>query len=326
MSRPLRLDHAGAVWHVTSRGNERREIFRDDNDRNRFLAILLRVIDVFRWQLHAYVLMGNHYHLLLETPEPTLCRGMQHLNGLYTRSFNRRHDRCGHLLQGRFKAILVERNAHLLELARYVVLNPVRAGIVESPEKWTWSNYRATAGLIPRPAWLEVRWTLAQFGSSAHSRRLYQAFVEQGKTSSYAPWPQVVGQIYLGAPPTRGKVRDSVKRSFSREFPRPQRLPFRSSLERLISETVAEFGISKRDLLLKRRTSARLAFACLARTEAVFKLREYADCLGVRERAASGLAAAGESLLARDPRFRRHLEAIRVRLGRNALGDPASTS
>src|SRR6266496_6859983 len=106
MARPLRLDHAGAVWHVTSRGNERREIFRDDEDRERFLRILARVVEEFRWRVHAYVLMGNHFHLLIETPEPTLSRGMQHLNGAYTQSFNRRHRRVGHLLQGRFKAIL----------------------------------------------------------------------------------------------------------------------------------------------------------------------------------------------------------------------------
>jgi REP element-mobilizing transposase RayT len=111
---------------VTSRGNERREIFRDDEDRERFLTIVGRVVRTFRWRVHAYVLMGNHYHLLVETPEPTLSRGMRHLNGVYTQGFNRRHGRVGHLLQGRFKAILVEKESHLLELARYVVLNPVR--------------------------------------------------------------------------------------------------------------------------------------------------------------------------------------------------------
>jgi REP element-mobilizing transposase RayT len=105
MARPLRLDHAGAVWHVTSRGNERREIFRDDEDRERFLTTLGRVIRIFRWRVHAYVLMGNHYHLLVETPEANLSRGMRHLNGVYTQEFNRRHGRVGHLLQGRFKAI-----------------------------------------------------------------------------------------------------------------------------------------------------------------------------------------------------------------------------
>jgi putative transposase len=110
VSRPLRLEYPGAVWHVTSRGNERRDVFRDDEDRGRFLAVLAWTVGLFRWRLHAYVLMGNHYHLLLETPEPTLSRGMRQLNGVYTRAFNRRHRRSGHLFQGRFKAIVVEKS------------------------------------------------------------------------------------------------------------------------------------------------------------------------------------------------------------------------
>ena len=177
MARPLRLDHAGAVWHLTSRGNERREIFREDEDRERFLRILAGVVKRFRWRVHAYVLMGNHYHLLVDTPEPTLSRGMKHLNGVYTQSFNRRHRRVGHLLQGRFKAILVERESHLLELTRYVVLNPVRAGMTETAGQWKWSNYRATAGLRPAPAWLETEWTLEQFPPRREAERRYRAFV-----------------------------------------------------------------------------------------------------------------------------------------------------
>ena len=110
MSRPLRLDHAGAIWHVTSRGNEKQAIFLDDRDRRQFLEGLARVVEACRWQVHAYVLMGNHYHLLFETPEP-LSRGMQRLNGSYTQKFNWRHQRVGHLFQGRFRSILVERES-----------------------------------------------------------------------------------------------------------------------------------------------------------------------------------------------------------------------
>src|SRR6185369_14352378 len=129
MARPLRLEFEGALYHVTSRGNERSPIFRDDRDRTKFLEILGSIASVSRWAVHAYCLMGNHYHLLLETPRPNLSAGMQRINGRYTQWFNRRHRRAGHLLQGRFKAILVERDPHLLELCRYVVLNPVRAGM-----------------------------------------------------------------------------------------------------------------------------------------------------------------------------------------------------
>jgi|SRR5450759_356080 len=162
MARPLRLEYEDAVYHVTSRGNERSPIFRDDRDRERFLEILGSVVLVARWVIHAYCLMGNHYHLLVETPLGNLSRGMQRLNGRYTQWFNFRHARAGHLLQGRFRAILVEKEAHLLELCRYVVLNPVRARMVESAGQWPWSNYRMTSGQSRPPEWLEADWALSR--------------------------------------------------------------------------------------------------------------------------------------------------------------------
>src|SRR5215831_18440496 len=110
--------------------------------------------------------MPNHYHLLIETPQPNLARGMRHLNGVYTQRFNRRHGRAGHVFQGRYKAIVVQKDVHLLELCRYVVLNPVRAGLVEKVGEWLWSSYRATAGHRSPPAWLRVEWLLAQFDHS----------------------------------------------------------------------------------------------------------------------------------------------------------------
>jgi REP element-mobilizing transposase RayT len=156
MARPLRLEYEGAVYHVTSRGNAREAIFRVDPDRELFLEVLGATVERFGWVCYAYCLMTNHYHLLLETPEPNLSRGMRHLNGVYTQGFNRRHMRVGHVLQGRFKSIVVEKESHLLELARYVVLNPVRAKMVRSARDWPWSSYRATAGLGVAPPFLDV--------------------------------------------------------------------------------------------------------------------------------------------------------------------------
>src|SRR5712692_7480885 len=212
MARPLRLEFPGALYHVTARGNERRAIVRDDEDRKTFLAILARTVRLFRWTLHAYVLLGNHYHLLVETPEPNLARGMRQLNGFYGQTFNRRHGRSGHLFQGRFKAILVEKEAYLLALCRYVVLNPVRARLVAHPQEWKWSNYRLTAGLAPAPEWLEVHWTLGQFSAEiSQARRVYREFVgEEGVTS---PWDEVVGQIYLGDDEFRRGVEQGGERS-----------------------------------------------------------------------------------------------------------------
>ena len=135
MARPLRLEYEGAVYHVTSRGNARQDIYLVDPDRELFLSVLGNTVERFSWLCHAYCQMSNHYHLLIETPEANLSRGMRHLNGVYTQAFNRRHMRSGHILQGRFKAIVVEKESHLLELARYVVLNPVRARMVRSAKQ-----------------------------------------------------------------------------------------------------------------------------------------------------------------------------------------------
>lgn len=156
MARPLRLAVAGGIYHVTARGNERKALVRDDRDRARWVDTLAQMVEQYRVRCHAWVLMTNHYHLLLETPDPNLSLAIRHLNGVYTQAFNRRHRRVGHLFQGRFKAIVVEKEAHLLELCRYVVLNPVRAGTVTHPRAYAWSSYRATAGQAPVPVWLTV--------------------------------------------------------------------------------------------------------------------------------------------------------------------------
>jgi len=182
MARPLRIEFEGAVYHVTSRGNAGIDIFLDDVDRIRFLEILGRTVDRFGWICHAYCLMTSHFHLLIETPDPNLSRGMQHLNGVYTQWFNRRHSRAGHLVQGRFKSILVEKESYLLELARYIVLNPVRARMTRSARNWRWSSYRATAGQAKPPEFLTIDWLLSQFGKDrASAAHAYREFVKEGR-------------------------------------------------------------------------------------------------------------------------------------------------
>jgi putative transposase len=230
MSRPLRIEFPGAVYHVTSRGNARQRIYRDDADRKQFLSILAHVIGRYGWLCHAYCLMDNHYHLLIETPKPNLSLGMRQLNGLYTQAHNRRHRRVGHLFQGRFKAILVEKDAHLLELCRYVVLNPVRAKMVKQPGKWKWSSYRATAGEVTVPDHLTVEWLLGQFGSRWHeAQEKYRAYVAEG-IGTPGPWEKLHGQIYLGG-------KDFVKKHqpdrVIREVPRRQTQAHRPGLKEL---------------------------------------------------------------------------------------------
>ena len=213
---------------MTSRGIERQDVFQDDEERERFLALLGKVDGDLDWRVDAYVLMGNHYHLMLETPEPTLSRGMRQLNGVYTQAFNRRHERVGHLYQGRFTAILVEREAHLLELIRYVVLNPVRAGFVRSPREWKWSSFRAIAGLAPAPPWLESEWTLEQFGAPrSKAVERYREFVGVEAGGACRPWDSLNGQIYLGGTQFRLGVEESIPPKIRRGVPRSQQRPAR---------------------------------------------------------------------------------------------------
>lgn len=199
MARPLRIEFAGALYHVTARGNARAPIFIQDSDRVYFLSQLARATERYHWCIHGYCLMDNHYHLLIETLENTLAKGMKYINGTYSQRFNYSHGRVGHVFQGRYKAILVEKEAHLLELSRYVVLNPVRADMVRSAKDWPWSNYRATAGLTNKPDWLDTTWTLACFGYKREAAtRAYRAFVSEGRHQP-APWEQLKNQIYLGS-------------------------------------------------------------------------------------------------------------------------------
>ena len=198
MARPLRIEYPGALYHVTSRGDRQEAIFDDDRDRRAFLSVLGEVVSRFHWRCHAYCLMGNHYHLMIETPEANLTKGMRHLNGVFTQWSNRRHKRSGHLFQGRYKAILVDRDSYFLELARYIVLNPVRAAMVKHPRLWAWSSYGTMIGTSPAPVWLTTDGLLAEFGKRRTSaRRKYQQFIEEGM-SAESIWKDLKGQIYLG--------------------------------------------------------------------------------------------------------------------------------
>jgi REP-associated tyrosine transposase len=231
MARPLRLEFAGAIYHVTARGNAQEPIYLDDGDRDRFLTTLARVVKRYEWICHAYCLMGNHYHLVVETPRPSLAAGMQHLNGVYAQGFNQRHGRVGHVFGGRFKAVLVERQGHLAKLAAYVVCNPVKAGVCAEPSEWAYSSYRATAGLTDAPAYLTIDWLLSQF---APDRRLAQARFRAFVTEhSHRPWDELRGGIYLG---TDDFVDELAPNEPLREIVRPQWQPLLPSLPELFDE------------------------------------------------------------------------------------------
>jgi len=231
MARPLRIEYEGAVYHVTSRGNARQRIFLDDEDYQAFLEIVTKIVERFRWICHAYCLMDNHYHLLLETPQPNLSKGMHLLNSIFSQTFNRKHRRVGHVLQGRFKSILVEKESHLLEVARYVVLNPVRAKVVEHPGQHPWSSYRASAGMVQPDAFLSVDWILAQFAptrSRAHSA--YRDFVDGG--IGIPLWEGLHAGMLLGSDAFAEHARSlAVQLPNDPDITRAQRYPNQRPLE-----------------------------------------------------------------------------------------------
>jgi REP element-mobilizing transposase RayT len=198
MARPLRLEFSGALYHVTSRGDRREDIFLCDDDRHDWLEVLGAVCERFNWVVHAFCQMTNHYHLLLETVDGNLSKGMRQLNGLYTQRFNRRHRMVGHLFQGRYKAILVQKDSYLRELTRYVVLNPLRANMVKALEDWRWSSYAFVTGQEAVPRWLDADWLLGQFGTE-RSKALhgYREFVMSGKDVP-SPLQETRYQLMLG--------------------------------------------------------------------------------------------------------------------------------
>lgn len=225
MARPLRIEFAGALYHVTARGNERRDIYIHNDEREKFLELFANACERYSWYCHAYCLMTNHYHLLIETNRPTLSKGVKYLNGTYTQYFNRRNKRVGHVFQGRYKAILVQKESYLLELARYIVLNPVRARMVRRAVDWPWSSYRTTAGYRQDHALLTTDWLLATFAKGKKEAQIrYRRFVQEGKNQP-SPWGLLKNQVFLGTDQFVEDMQCKInpKQSLS-DIPRQQKL------------------------------------------------------------------------------------------------------
>lgn len=235
MARPLRIEFPGAIYHVTSRGDRREAIYRDELDRVTQLDVIAQAADRLGAQVLAYCQMGNHFHLVLHTRQANLGRAMRHINGVYTQMFNRRHGLVGHLFQGRFKAILVDRDAYLLALCRYVERNPVAAGLVQAPADWPWSSCRAHLGLAPTPAWLDsdglhgylLGRTVVSVDDRRQASRQYAALLQAEQAQDESFWRQALrGQVYLGdaAFVQRMQALAANESRSSREIPRAQRM------------------------------------------------------------------------------------------------------
>ena len=233
MARPPRIEFPGAIYHVTARGDRGEPIFKDDTDRMNLLSVFAQASSRFNARALAFCLMNNHYHFVIRTDKPNLSRLMRHVNGVYTQLYNRRHGASGNLFRGRFKAIIVDRNAYFLEVCRHVDLNPVRAGSVRAPHRWPWSSYVAHTGRITAPDWLDTAAVHAAVlgrpvKTSIDARRAaqrYAAFVAEGK--GVPLWETGLrAQIYLGDRRfvERMRSKSGSDRSNARNLPKSQRV------------------------------------------------------------------------------------------------------
>lgn len=250
MARPLRIAYPGAYYHVTSRGNEQKDVFKSRKDREKFLDYLMSATERYGAVIHVYCLMSNHYHLLLETPAGNLSQIMRHINGAYTTYFNVKRKRAGHLFQGRFKAILVEADEYAVELSRYIHLNPVRAGMAVEPREYLWSSFQSYIGECKTPDWLRTDFVLGFFGKSrTDAGKKYKTFVEELLGKEYdSPLQGTIGAAVLGTPGFVEAVTEAHvgKRESERDLPALRQLSIRPSLENIIKSVDAVFGTDKK--------------------------------------------------------------------------------
>jgi REP element-mobilizing transposase RayT len=319
MARQPRIEYAGALHHVMSRGNDGISIFRDDDDRRLFLQLLDEEVARSRWILHDYCLMGNHYHFTIETPECTLSIGMHHLLGRYVQRFNRRHRRRGHLFQERFKNVLVEVESQGLELSRYIALNPVRAGLAERPERWEWSSYAARAGFAKSPQWLTLDPLLSQFGPDRASQQVaYREFVLEKILAADDLTEKFTAAIYLGTAQWFDRVQRLLdEHERSEEHPRAQVHPGRPDLEGVMDAVATTFDTTPEAIHAGRGTLERRFVAWFAFEEGLVPLRRIARELGVTSAGGiSRLISRCRRELRDDPEIRAIAEACRGRMRR----------
>jgi putative transposase len=314
MARPLRIEFPGALYHVTSRGNEKRPIFRRSSDRDVFLGFLAETIKRFGWSVTAWVLMTNHFHLVIQTPHPNLSAGMHWFNSAYVNWFNRTYNRVGHLYQGRFRGILVEKEGHFLELLRYVVLNPVRAKMVEHPEQYKWSSYPAMAGLEAAPDWLDLNAVLPQFDADPEAAQAgYRQFVLSKVDGEETLWNHLINGIYLGSEAWARQMRTIVEsKPRSTDHPVKQRAIGRPKMATIIEAVAQVAGESAAEIRHRRGGWLRRLAAWLGWNEGWITLRAIAASLRLRsEGHISGLIRRCERELAASTELLAQLDASR---------------
>ncbi len=295
MARPLRIEFPGALYHVISRGNERRLIIRDDMDRERRLDWLRRTVEMFEWRLHAFVLLDTHDHLFVETPEANLSAGMHYYNSSYTGYFNRRHRRAGHLFQGRFKGHLVEEQGYFLEVSRYIHLNPVRARLVARPEAWRWGSCAGYVHKARELPWVTYSRVLGEFAKMASlARRRYGRFLRAGvEDPPSSPFEDAAGGLLLGSTEFVDRVRRMLgERREDQDVPQLRQLQPRPALETIKVKVAVEFAVDPGNWSPGRRSddAGRAVAAYLARRRFGYSAAAVASTLGYRDHGGVGQA------------------------------------
>lgn len=287
MSRPLRIEYPGAWYHVMNRGVSGQAIFRSDGDRHTFLSLLDDVTATFAVQVHAYCLMGNHYHLLVHTPRGNLSRALRHLNGVYTQRYNRLHRTDGPLFRGRFKAIVIDADTYLAAVSRYIHLNPVTAGVVRRAEHYPWSSYPAYLGDASQPEWLYLQPTLGLFGERG-ARTRYRAFVEQGVDEEMRTFYSKgrLSPVMGGEDFHQGLARLRKTKRADPEIPDAKRLRPRPSLTAIAEAIAAHFRVDQRELFRESRgrgraNTPRAVAMALSRRPGGYTLKEIAHAFKI---------------------------------------------
>lgn len=312
MARPLRITFPGAFYHITSRGNEKKAVFKSRRDREKFLEYLGSSFKRYNAIIHAYCLLDNHYHLLLETPSGNLSRIMAHINGAYTTYFNTKRDRAGHLFQGRYRGILVEADEYAKELSRYIHLNPVRAGIVEIPQEHEWSSYPYYIGKKKAPEWLTMDFILGYFGRKvSDSQKNYEKFVRKLIDKGYeSPLKNVVGSSLLGTQEFIGLIKDkylSMKKT-DKDLPALKTLSKRPTIEDIANQV---------DMLIKdKATLSRNITLYLSQRYTGDRLDDIGGHFGI---GGSGVCQAGRRIsdrIKKDRSLAKMIKIIEVNLSR----------
>jgi putative transposase len=315
VARQLRIEFEGAFYHITSRGNQRERIFFEDKDKEMFLEILKRTKERYGYLLHAYVLMDNHYHFLIETPKANISQTMQNVNTSYTVHINRKYKRSGHLFQGRFKGLIVDKDEYLVTLSRYIHLNPVRAGIVQRPTDYRWTSYRAYSAESNKDELVDVEDTLSIFSArKAEAVKGYTEFVEGGIVGGDNPFAALEGGIILGGKSFMKKIKGILGRmKADEEIPQMKQLRASVSIDGVLKTCCSYYGKGREDLL-QRRNGERNMAVYLSKLFSGKKNIEIGKYFGIKGPAVSNVIKIMESRLETDKRLKSEIEILKGRV------------